>query len=120
MRYQSGLKVVDIFPEVKGKCGKCGAELTGRRTRWCSNECQSAAVTEFLIQRGDVPTIRRELRKRDNDICAACKQKADAWEADHIVAVVNGGGKCGLDGFQTLCVSCHKKKTMIDLTRSGK
>jgi 5-methylcytosine-specific restriction endonuclease McrA len=27
------------------------------------------------------------------------------------VPVVYGGGGCGLDGYQTLCVPCHKKET---------
>lgn len=33
------------------------------------------------------------------------------WEADHIVPVVEGGGGCGLDGYRTLCIRCHKKAT---------
>jgi 5-methylcytosine-specific restriction protein A len=33
------------------------------------------------------------------------------WEADHIVEVCKGGGECGLENIQTLCVPCHKKKT---------
>lgn len=33
------------------------------------------------------------------------------WDADHIVEVRDGGGECGLDNYQTLCVWCHKRKT---------
>lgn len=33
------------------------------------------------------------------------------WEAHHIIAVVEGGGECGLEGYQTLCLSCHKGQT---------
>ena len=33
------------------------------------------------------------------------------WEAHHIHAVVEGGGECGLDGYETLCWRCHKKET---------
>jgi len=33
------------------------------------------------------------------------------WEADHIVPVVDGGGCCGLDNYQTLCIRCHKADT---------
>lgn len=33
------------------------------------------------------------------------------WEADHRVPVAEGGGECGLDGYQTLCTPCHKRKT---------
>jgi hypothetical protein len=45
------------------------------------------------------------------------------WEMDHIVEVVNGGGGCGLDNLQTLCVVCHKAKTkrlMAQLARNRK
>lgn len=38
----------------------------------------------------------------------------DLWEADHIVPVEKGGGLCGLDGMQTLCAPCHRKKTAVD------
>ena len=33
------------------------------------------------------------------------------WEADHIIPVVEGGGCCGLDNYQTLCTRCHKEDT---------
>lgn len=33
------------------------------------------------------------------------------WEANHIVAVVEGGADCGLDNLETLCLRCHKEKT---------
>lgn len=36
------------------------------------------------------------------------------WDADHIIPVAEGGGECDLDNLQTLCVMCHRKKT-VDL-----
>lgn len=33
------------------------------------------------------------------------------WDADHIRPVKDGGGGCGLDGYQTLCIWCHGRKT---------
>lgn len=39
------------------------------------------------------------------------------WERDHIVAVVEGGGGCGLDNYQTLCIPCHRAKTGSMRTR---
>ena len=27
------------------------------------------------------------------------------------MAVIEGGGECGLDGFRTLCLDCHHKET---------
>lgn len=35
------------------------------------------------------------------------------WEADHIVPVIEGGGCCGLDNYQTLCLRCHKDETRL-------
>lgn len=34
-----------------------------------------------------------------------------AWEADHIVPVVEGGGLCGLENYRTLCLACHRAET---------
>ncbi len=33
------------------------------------------------------------------------------WEADHIIPVIEGGGCCGLENYQTLCIRCHKEDT---------
>lgn len=33
------------------------------------------------------------------------------WHADHILPVHLGGGECGLENLQTLCVPCHDRKT---------
>ncbi len=33
------------------------------------------------------------------------------WDADHIRPVAEGGGVCGLDNLQTLCLACHRQKT---------
>lgn len=33
------------------------------------------------------------------------------WQADHIVAVSEGGGECDLSNFRTLCTVCHAKVT---------
>ena len=116
-RYRTGLKVVDVFPlKTDGTCAcGCQAQLTGRQKRWSSKKCSRAAVLEFRIQKGDVQEIRKALFKRDKGVCVECKQKAQFWDADHTLAVVNGGGGCALDGYQTLCTDCHKKKTKLDL-----
>ena len=50
--------------------------------------------------------------------CVSLREARDlsAWEADHIVPVVEGGGLCGLDNYRTLCLACHKEET-AKLTR---
>jgi 5-methylcytosine-specific restriction endonuclease McrA len=72
----------------------------------------------MLIRKGDVGAIRKELYRRDKGVCAGCGIEASEWQADHIIAVVNGGGGCGLEGFQTLCLPCHKRKTITDVRQS--
>lgn len=38
-------------------------------------------------------------------------KEGDFWQADHIQAVAEGGGSCGLDNLRTLCTPCHKTET---------
>ena len=38
-------------------------------------------------------------------------KEGSVWEADHVVAVVDGGGCCGLRNYRTLCRSCHLEET---------
>jgi hypothetical protein len=58
--------------------------------------------------------------RRDHGRCAECgkvcghprlpNQPREQWHADHIVPLVDGGANT-LDNLQTLCQTCHKKKT---------
>ena len=43
---------------------------------------------------------------------AVANRKSETlWDCDHVEAVQEGGGACGLDNLQTLCVPCHQLKT---------
>lgn len=33
------------------------------------------------------------------------------WQADHRVAVAEGGAGCGLGNYRTLCLACHARET---------
>lgn len=44
-------------------------------------------------------------------------KEGDFWEADHIHAVVEGGGGCNIDNLRTLCVPCHAGKLASDWQR---
>jgi len=48
-------------------CVECGTKLTGRRTRWCSDDC----VNAYLI-RSSPTDARKAVFKRDHGRCAAC------------------------------------------------
>ncbi|GAQ80647.1 hypothetical protein KFL_000580410 [Klebsormidium nitens] len=45
------------------------------------------------------------------DYLLANFNEGNAWHADHIVAVYEGGGECDLENLRTLCVPCHAKVT---------
>lgn len=63
---------------------------------------------------------REAVFDRDQGKCTHCGTqypRRGTWQADHIIPVVEGGGECGLEGFQTLCLECHKKKTKEEKNR---
>lgn len=62
-------------------------QLQERRARWCRD--RQRKLIERLNQQGSTVS----------------------WHADHIVPVAMGGGECGLENMQTLCVRCHNQKT---------
>ena len=38
-------------------------------------------------------------------------KEGDFWQADHMNAVAEGGGDCGLENLRTLCTPCHQVET---------
>lgn len=115
-------------------CRWCNLQVPPRRFTFCSEWC----VEEWRI-RTDPGHLRRRVLERDAGVCAQCgldclsamthlkrlrglpKAKALAywklgrrkslWEADHIIAVAEGGGECDLANLRTLCLRCHRQKT---------
>ena len=115
-RYQTGLKIKDLFPTRKDglcSCG-CGKKLSGRKKRWYSKECSYKALIIFYIVKGDNKAIRDILYSREKGFCRSCGVYDENWQADHIIPVYKGGGACGIENFQTLCSECHKEKTSLD------
>jgi len=110
-RVQEGLTMNHVYPNYEDgmcSCG-CGRPLRGRRTRWATDQCRNDAADRFLVTKGDTETIRRLVWERDQGICALCGNKVLKYEAHHILPVSLGGGGCGIDGFATLCIPCHKE-----------
>jgi len=107
-RYQAGLTLNDVFPNIAGYCAcGCGRILTGKRRKWATDNCRENAFLHFSIIKGDNEIIRKEVFNRDNGFCYHCGQFDNKWQVDHIVPVSKGGGGCGLDNLQTLCNECH-------------
>lgn len=130
----------------KHRCRWCWGPCSGRRTAYCSKECENEVIIRIGIG------VRWQVRKRDKGVCAECGvdvvelRKAlhgvlrkvpwrgrgriyarfnltrsefgrTWWEADHILAVKDGGGGCGLSNYQTLCIWCHKEKSAAQKAR---
>ena len=72
-------------------------------------------MTERLKGRAGA-TLRTHTLARDPlcKICLASGKVALATEADHIIALHNGGTN-SLDNMQGLCSECHKDKTRADM-----
>jgi 5-methylcytosine-specific restriction enzyme A len=110
----------------KGRCRWCGELVRPPRRTWCSEAC----VREWTV-RTSGSFVRSYVWERDQGVCAECgadtsemRRLRDGteyrvglqgeWDADHIVPVWKGGGLAGLDGYQTLCKTCHSAKTAAD------
>lgn len=92
-------------------CKWCGGTPQGMKRFWCSATC----VFEWSI-RSNMQTARQHVFIRDAGVCAVCSSEGntephDKWENDHIIPVAEGGGECGLENFQTLCIPHHKIAT---------
>ena len=117
-------------------CRWCNLEIPPRRFTFCSDFC----VHEWRL-RTDAGYLRDNVFARDRGVCAICRVDAVAayaelrrsrgthrikllarwglkkisrrslWDADHILAVAEGGGECDLDNLRTLCLVCHRRVT---------
>jgi hypothetical protein len=105
--------MTDVYPVRSDGLCACGCEqkLEGRRTRWANEACSIKASTLYFILKGDVPTIRKALYARDHGVCGRCHTHHPKWEAHHTIAVIEGGGRCDLSGYETLCPTCHNIET---------
>lgn len=118
-------------------CRRCGAEVPKGRKTFCSKGCvdehcirtDTGYLRRKVLERDRgvcavcaVDTVRlkqefREIARRSwGESMAFAKKwgatgRANWWDADHIVPVIEGGGECGLDNIRTLCIPCHKKAT---------
>ena len=49
-----------------------------------------------------------------------CVREGSFWQADHMVAVHDGGGCCGLSNLRTLCTPCHATVTRRQAARRAR
>jgi len=91
MRTDPGYLRERVYERDRGICSRCGLD-----------------TVEFYRRLRVLPAKeRRRLRSR-LDLPAT---RTSFWDADHVLAVAEGGGECDLDNMRTLCLWCHGDAT---------
>jgi len=54
----------------------------------------------------------RKWKLATDPFCVVCNESAD--QVDHIVPIFDGGERLDPANLQSLCISCHSRKTTID------
>lgn len=116
----------------RGVCAACGLDTERLRNllvpswpvvlrAFCAERRLDASLTtwtpevmaEWDFLRTKLARWAAKLRVRANPVwLRRIEKQQDLWDADHAVAVEDGGGCCGLDNLQTLCALCHGSKTV--------
>lgn len=82
----------------------------GGRCRCCLLDIAALAA---LLQGNGKP--ERQAASRRNARMGARPEalwsESGLWDLDHILPVQHGGGACGIENLQLLCIWCHKEKT---------
>jgi 5-methylcytosine-specific restriction enzyme A len=82
-----------LFDRDNGICAECGLDTIAEWHRL------------KLLEREDPKSYAKECATRK-----VPKNRKSFWDSDHVVAVSQGGGECGLEGFRSLCIWCHKAR----------
>ena len=113
-------KPKSYYTKIKGQCRWCGNmivnedESINERRSW-HEEC----ATEYMIIYHSREQ-RAQLRMRDGGVCNHCGKNSGRWDVDHIRPLVEQKGLEAheldwsyymMENLQTLCKSCHRKKT---------
>lgn len=94
-----------IFTLESGICQLCKIDANAIFLRVSS--LQPAERLNALINAGwTLPKGPKALQNLLQD-----PKEGDFWQADHIKAVAEGGGGCGLENLRTLCTPCHQQET---------
>ena len=82
----------------------------------CRTDCGLLDRVIRRIAAGDTveePTRGTELALRTIEALGFGRRKRviSLWQADHRVAIAEGGRDCGLGNYRTLCLNCHALQT---------
>lgn len=107
-----------LFARDHGVCAVCGVD-TVAQAQELQRRYRVPSWVQYGAHRPDVETARRyhDLRAHLQQLRIPWRRwnsrtrHRGIWDADHIVAVSEGGGECGLDNYRTLCLVCHADET---------
>jgi 5-methylcytosine-specific restriction enzyme A len=88
----------------KGVCAQCGVDTKRIKAAYMRALRWARKMDPDTWQR--MEKVRACFGRRGWDV-----RRESWWDVDHILEVVNGGGQCGAENLQTLCIRCHKAKT---------
>lgn len=97
-----------------GICRSCGLDTVElRRQLFNEMECRGlrAATWRQTYTRQGLEQFQDSVERRHGIRYHVLMGRTSLWDADHILEVVEGGGECGLENYQTLCLGCHRRKT---------
>ena len=89
-----------VYDRDKGICAKCGVD-----TERLENVLRWAGSSDTDDDRHEMWRFITALKKKMGFTML------HMWEMDHILPVSEGGGLCGLENLQTLCIPCHRAET---------
>lgn len=88
-----------VYKRDRGICAICNIDT--KKTASIANRLTCEEKIKFL-EDNSISTKRKIWVQ---------KHGGGLWDADHIIAVKEGGGLCGLENIRTLCIKCHKVVT---------
>ncbi|KAI4343927.1 hypothetical protein L6164_011216 [Bauhinia variegata] len=91
----------ELFQIERGVCSNCQLD--------CHKLVEHIRPLSLEMRREYIEKVAPKVAKRKNMLEKLVNDptEGDAWHADHIIPVYDGGGECRLENMRTLCVACH-------------
>ncbi|KAI9117591.1 hypothetical protein K1719_011757 [Acacia pycnantha] len=91
----------ELFEVEQGVCSNCHLD--------CHKLVAHIKPLPLTRRREYIEKVAPNVAKRKNMLEKLVNDptEGNAWHADHIVPVYQGGGECRLENMRTLCVACH-------------
>ncbi|XP_028753666.1 DNA annealing helicase and endonuclease ZRANB3 isoform X2 [Neltuma alba] len=104
----------ELFEVERGVCSNCHLD--------CHKLVEHIRPLPLARRREYIEKVAPNVAKRKNMLEKLVNDptEGNAWHADHIVPVYQGGGECRLENMRTLCVACHYDVTTAQCTERRK